>query len=240
MRGAFDEEIELKQQGSGNDAEFTLSVGMFLLLCVVLVVVCGACFGVGYLVGHRGAASPAALPAAGVPAVSQTYNSQNKPSATTQAPAPSTTAAPDASAPQAAASAEPHSAVPAPASQSQASGAEPSTAQSQVRPALPAPTAAVQPVYPSRPAAIGSQPQARATVVPQTGTLWVQVAAVSHVDDARVLTNALIKRGYAVTARRDADDLIHVRIGPFNSRGEANNWRLKLLNDGYNAEIQQQ
>ena len=47
------------------------------------------------------------------------------------------------------------------------------------------------------------------------------------------------KHGYAVEARRDpADNLIHVRIGPFNDRDEANRWRLKLLNDGYNAMIQ--
>jgi cell division septation protein DedD len=70
-------------------------------------------------------------------------------------------------------------------------------------------------------------------------TLWVQVAAVSHVEDAQVLTNALRKHGYTVTSRRESDDLIHVRIGPFSTRDEANRWRLKLLGDGYNAEIQQ-
>jgi DedD protein len=67
----------------------------------------------------------------------------------------------------------------------------------------------------------------------------VQIAAVSHVEDAKVLSDALRKRGYAVTARREpVDDLIHVRIGPFSTRDEANRWRLKLLNDGYNAMIQ--
>ena len=44
----------------------------------------------------------------------------------------------------------------------------------------------------------------------------VQIAAVSNPEDASVLTNALRKRGYTVTARREpADGLIHVRIGPF-------------------------
>jgi len=53
------------------------------------------------------------------------------------------------------------------------------------------------------------------------------------------LVGALRKHGYAVEARRDpADNLIHVRIGPFNDRDEAKRWRLKLLNDGYNAMIQ--
>jgi cell division septation protein DedD len=67
----------------------------------------------------------------------------------------------------------------------------------------------------------------------------VQIAAVSHVEDAKVLSDALQRRGYVVNARREpADDLIHVRIGPFATRDEANRWRMKLLNDGYNAMIQ--
>jgi hypothetical protein len=32
--------------------------------------------------------------------------------------------------------------------------------------------------------------------------------------------------------------MIHVRIGPFASRDEADKWRMKLLNDGYNAILQ--
>jgi cell division septation protein DedD len=67
----------------------------------------------------------------------------------------------------------------------------------------------------------------------------VQIAAVSHTEDSDVLVSALRKRGYAVTARREpADSLIHVRIGPFTSRDEANRWRQKLMNDGYNAIVQ--
>ena len=54
-----------------------------------------------------------------------------------------------------------------------------------------------------------------------------------------MLANALRKRGYAVTAQREpSDGLIHVRIGPFSSRDEANRMCMKLLNDGYNAMIQ--
>lgn len=75
--------------------------------------------------------------------------------------------------------------------------------------------------------------------MPPTAPLWVQIAAVSHVEDAEVLTNALRKHGYTVTPRREADNLIHVRIGPFTSHDEANRWRIRLLDDGYNAEIQQ-
>jgi cell division septation protein DedD len=67
----------------------------------------------------------------------------------------------------------------------------------------------------------------------------VQVAAVSRAEDADVLAGALRKRGYPVAQQRDASDsLIHVRIGPFASRDEADKWSLKLLSDGYNAIVQ--
>lgn len=75
--------------------------------------------------------------------------------------------------------------------------------------------------------------------LPAQGQFWVQIAAVSHVEDAEVLTNALRRRGYTVTPRREpSDNLIHVRIGPFVTQAEAANWRMRLLNDGYNAIIQ--
>jgi len=67
----------------------------------------------------------------------------------------------------------------------------------------------------------------------------VQIAAVANSDDADVLVTALRRRGYSVAAIREpADGLIHVKTGPFNSRDEANRWRDKLLDDGYNAVVQ--
>ena len=70
------------------------------------------------------------------------------------------------------------------------------------------------------------------------GGLMVQIAAVSHLEDADVLIDALRRRGYAVTVRRDlADNLIHVRMGPFATIADAN-MRIKLLNDGYNAIVE--
>ena len=66
----------------------------------------------------------------------------------------------------------------------------------------------------------------------------VQVAAVSHQEDADVLVGALRRRGYTVTAQREpSDGLIHVRVGPFATREEANRMCTRLLNDGYNAMI---
>ena len=88
-----------------------------------------------------------------------------------------------------------------------------STVHAAVRPALPDPTAAP--------------------------ALMVQIAAVSHQEDANVLAAALRKRGYTVTmSRGPADSLFHVRVGPFTSRTDADAARQKLLRDGYNASVQ--
>jgi cell division septation protein DedD len=67
----------------------------------------------------------------------------------------------------------------------------------------------------------------------------VQIAAVTHADDANVLVNALRKRGFDATAQRmPSDGLVHVRIGPFATHDEANRMCTRLLNGGYNAMVQ--
>jgi DedD protein len=246
MRGAFDDEY-IEQRKSSRDAEITLGAGTMLLISAGLVVVCGLCFGLGYIAGHREAApAPAAQETANLSANPRSINSLPKPSATAQASesAPKLTALQTDTSPQTAANAPSQSAaISVPISPAQS--AAPSNAQPQVRPALPATTPAPQhaPAFPSHPAYSPSQQQAqgpvRAEPVPLEVALWVQIAAVSHVEDAQVLTTALRKRGYTVTPRREADNLIHVRVGPFTTNDEANRWRVKLLGDGYNAEVQQ-
>lgn len=246
MRGAFDDGYFERGKSNG-DAEFTLGAGTMLLLFAGLVVVCGLCFGVGYMVGHRGVTSQGAAEQTDSALAHPLASSlQQKPSATAQAavPAPAQPAVqPDNVLQPAASSLSQTSTVAVPLSSAQA--AAPSAGQPQVRPALPAASTVTQraPGYPSGPAYRPAQQQAQLPVrpapMPPALALWVQIAAVSHVEDAQVLTTALRKRGYTVTPRREADNLIHVRIGPFSTRDEADRWRVKLLDDGYNAEIQQ-
>ena len=70
------------------------------------------------------------------------------------------------------------------------------------------------------------------------GTTMVQVAAVSHQEDADTLIAALKKKGYAVFIRNEPQDhLLHVQIGPFATRKDADVMRLRLLSDGYNAIV---
>ena len=64
----------------------------------------------------------------------------------------------------------------------------------------------------------------------------VQIAAVSHQEDADLLLSALKKRGYAVFIRQEPQDhLIHIQTGPFATRKDAEIVRQHLLTDGYNA-----
>jgi cell division septation protein DedD len=66
----------------------------------------------------------------------------------------------------------------------------------------------------------------------------VQVAAVSHQEDADVLMTALKKRGYTVTIRQEPQDkLLHVQVGPFANKKDAEAMRQRLLADGYNAIV---
>jgi cell division septation protein DedD len=235
MRGAFDDQ-ELEPSRSRRDTELTLGSGTLLAIFFGLVLLCGLCFGLGYAVGHHGSQTPTA-DAAQTGAGSQPSTgggSIAKPSATTQAAAmpPAASAETAQQPPDAASGDTPVAAaetLPAPAPSA------PSPAQTQVHPALASTPVSNQPSQP----AVNTRPAYVPTAQPPAAQLMVQIAAVSNTEDADVLTIALRRRGYAVTALRDPyDNLIHVRIGPFSTPAEANNWRNRLLNDGYNAIVQ--
>jgi cell division septation protein DedD len=233
MSAYFDDE-EAEPERPRRDTELTLGSGALLAMFFGLALICGLCFGLGYAVGHRTPGPAAATPsqtAAPDQEPLQGNSSIPKPSAFAQAAVPPPSD--DAQSPAIDGGGSPASPQQSPAQAGQSAapaGAEGETAQTQVRPAIPAANAlqAVQAagapnVHPALPA------------IP----LMVQIAAVSNPEDASVLASALRKRGYTVTAQREpADGLIHVRIGPFNSRDDANRICMKLLNDGYNATIQ--
>jgi cell division septation protein DedD len=66
----------------------------------------------------------------------------------------------------------------------------------------------------------------------------VQVAAVFRQEDADVLLSALRQRGYNVVVRNEPHDkLLHVQVGPFTTRAQADVMKQKLASDGYNAII---
>ncbi len=231
MRGVFDDEEREPVQPS-RDTELTLGSGTLLAMFFGLVVICGLFFGLGYALGRHGSGEATAAVQQSATAAQtslQANGSRSKPSAIVQpVSAASTQSAGADQAPAATSNTNPAASSPATFSKA-STGASPG--QPQVQPALaaaanspqPAPPAAAQNVHPA---------------LAQTVQLMVQIAAVANPEDGEVLVNALRKRGYTVVARREpADNLIHVRIGPFSSREEANRWRQKLLDDGYNAIV---
>jgi len=209
-------------QEDRRDKEFTLGPPMLVALVVGLLVLCGFCFVFGYAVGHRGSSESTVatvLPAAAGQGAAQPSGSQSKPSPTQNSfqPQQQTAAAASDDAPVDNVES---------ADSPRAASAEPS-----VRSALSVPATAPQPI-PGGGLKVAS-------ALPQSSALMVQIAAVSHPEDAEVLVGALRKRGYAIAVRHDpTDGLLHVQIGPFTNRSDATAMRLKLLNDGYNAIIQ--
>ena len=101
--------------------------------------------------------------------------------------------------------------------------------------------ATATPSHPATPKArtdsASTAPPAMPAVSP-TGTTMVQIAAVSHQEDADTLIAALKKKGYAVFVRNEPQDhLLHVQVGPFATRKDADVMRQHLLADGYNAIV---
>ena len=66
----------------------------------------------------------------------------------------------------------------------------------------------------------------------------MQIAAISHKEDADLLLASLHRRGYAAVIRQQPqDNLLHIQIGPLPSKKDADAMRQKLLTDGYNAIV---
>jgi DedD protein len=232
--------MEVQPVVAKDDTELTLSPTTLIMLFFGLIVLCGLCFGVGYTAGHRGAQDAAKAPAAVVlPMTSQLDSGRPKPSADSQPEVSDSQAAvADAAGNGAQGTDQSSSNVPgtaapgAPTVSAAPSTAPPSSAIPQVKPAFASTPS------PNPPTIAASTPVSQAPVA--AGQFMVQIAAVSQQEDADVLIGALRKRGYEVAAKREPlDGLIHVRIGPFKVRVEADAWRQKLLNDGYNAIVQQ-
>ncbi len=211
------------------EREVTLNTGIVLALFFALALLCAVFFGFGYSIGHK-SVPPAMADADTAPA------DNTAPASTSAKPSPGSPAAqpvpeyvPRAGTEHAtAAITKP---LPAPAVAGTAAAA-PATAGTSVGPAH-TPPAAVR-ITPAAAAVPLATPPAAATA----GTMYVQIAAVSHQEDADVLLSALRRRGYAVQTRSEtADKLIHVQVGPFSNRKEADAMRQKLAGDGYNAFI---
>lgn len=218
-----------------SSAEITLGTRSLLGIFFGLVLICSIFFGLGYSVGRGSAAKAAATPVADETTPIPTNAAAGKPSA--QQGAASSTDGSQA------ATATPASGTP----EENAPALEPAAAETPSPAAADAGPAATasQPSAPvARPAGFpsevpGASPAAvKPAVAAAPSGIMVQVAAISVPQDADILVGALKKRGYSAVIRNEPQDkLLHVQLGPFATRAEANAMRAKLLADGYNAVV---
>jgi DedD protein len=198
------------------ETEITLGTATLLSIFFGLVVVCGVFFGFGYYVGRP----------------------------TAHDLAPATTAPADTSLP----AADTHSAKPTAQQAALTTVTQPASQSTEDTSSLPdaeAPDSRTVTVTEPSPApAPKSATALRASTTPAStapaagAPSMVQIAAVSHQEDADVLVSALRKRGYNVSVRNEPQDkLLHVQVGPFATRAEAAAMKQKLLADGYNAFV---
>jgi DedD protein len=232
----YDSDEDLHNSGS-RDREISLGTMTILGIFFVLALLCAVFFAFGYSMGRRSAQTVAGTDASETATASDTTSA--KPSPSNHAVAPShenneaadkggaTTTIVDSTASSSATSGKVSSARGAATSQlSQPNPAAQSTVNS-----------AIKPVSMPRPATATTTPTAP-VAIPGIGSVVVQVAAVSHQEDADVLANALKKHGYTVAIRQEQQDkLLHVQVGPFANKKDAEAMRQRLLADGYNAIV---
>jgi cell division septation protein DedD len=221
---------------ASSDAEREISLGTPAILGIffALALVCAGFFGFGYTLGRRSAQSANVDTAAANASDATSSNGSAKPGAGLFSP-------PSAPAPQPAQDAS-SSPLAQTDTASAASAPTPTPAKSAVNPADTMivgdkPVAAKPAAAAPQPAATSASPLTTNNQQPTTSFV-VQIAAVSSQDVADILTSSLAKKGYTVSVRHEPQDkLLHVQIGPFTSRKDAEAMRARVLADGFNAIV---
>lgn len=214
---------------TSSEREISLSPSTVLGIFFLLAILCAVFFGFGYSMGRRSAtASIAAANATGDDTpLKATGDSKPSPSQSNQNLTPADAAAAATSdnsdSPQAVASSAPVEETPAPVKS---------------QPHLQHVVAKSTPVPPPvAPATSPKAPTARPVAAAGPPAL-VQIAAVSHQEDADMLVSALKRKGYTVAVRHEPQDkLFHIQLGPFPTRKDADAIRQRLATDGYNAIV---
>jgi cell division septation protein DedD len=207
--------------GRGAEREISLGAPAILGIFFALALLCAIFFGFGYTMGRKSAQAANADTAAANADTSS--NGSSKPAAGSLANQPAESAAQpvtDNSAAPAVVQTEPATPVPTtpPATQKNAATAA---------------DGMIVGDRPPQPATSNQQPAAS-----PSGTIMVQIAAVSSQDVADILLASLQKKGYSVSVRHEPQDkLLHVQIGPFATRPEAVAMQQRVLADGFNAIV---
>jgi len=204
------------------DREISLGTATILGIFFGLAVVCACFFGFGYTMGHNSARAAEATAAVVDPAAGGMVGGSAKPAAGSLAAHPAASAAQPAE----------DSGSPQPDNSQTATMAVASAnAKSAVEPSDRVIAGDKVPVTSAALPAESGNPQA-------AGSYMVQVAAVSSQDVADILLGSLEKKGYTVAVHHEAQDkLLHVQIGPFADRKQAEAMQQRVLADGFNAIV---
>jgi DedD protein len=190
---------------TSQDTEITLGTGKMLALFFGLVVICALFFGMGFSLG-RNSAKPAIADASAGTTVTSGGVRPSADKTTSNAPSP----AADMTFYKAVANKDADSQL--------------ATNQNENPPAeAAAPETALD---------VKSTPDPAAA--PLANGYYVQVAAVSKLEDAEALVDALKKKDYPAFSNTAPDKLFHVQVGPYGDIKDAEAMRSKLISDGYN------
>jgi cell division septation protein DedD len=220
-----DHDLRDLQNSEEPDREISLGATTILGIFFALALLCAVFFGFGYSQGRR------SVPLAAAPTES--------------------TMAPESNATKPSSSVINHPALPDKQSAASADTAvvplnqpsNPPQDDRQIPPPEPARAAVAEPSpVPAKPTT--STPTKQPAPIPtpvataSLGSSVVQVAAMSHQEDADVVALDLKRRGYPVAVRRvPQDKLFHVQIGPYATKKDADAMRQHLQADGYNNAI---
>lgn len=213
-----DRDDDLEDHRGHRDREITLGTTMVLGIFFALAILCAVFFGFGYSIGAKhNAATSSVAPAIDTGSLALAGGSK---------PAPGM---PGATVPIAKPPVTEKVSIPVEAPDNQpplraaATHSEAAPEPAPIKTAVPAPKAAASAVP---------------ATVPLVGQTVVQVAAVSHQEDADLLVSTLKKKSYNVSIHTEPQDkLLHVQIGPFANHKDADVMRLKLQADGFNAIV---
>jgi len=207
------------------DREISLGTTTILGIFFALALLCAVFFGFGYSLGRRSA--PPALASANASSIQESNTAKPAPGSPANRTATKQSAAVTQSA-----------IVPVDSTNiaTQDSQQIPDPAPVKAIVATPRANAHPEPLPNTAAKPAATTPVSTAALSP--GSPVVQVAAMSHQEDADVVAADLKRRGYTVAIRREPQDkLFHVQIGPFSTRKEADTMRLRLQTDGYNNAI---
>lgn len=200
------------------DREISLGTTTILGIFFALALLCAVFFGFGYSLGGRSAQPVASPPETRAPESNSSKPAPGVPAGQIAKPSADTTQS---------------AIVPIDSPTTPALDSQPAPELTPVKATVSTTRPELLPTTATKPAAA---PVPAAAV--SSGSSVVQVAAMSHQEDADVVAADLKRRGYTVAIRHEPQDkLFHVQIGPFGTKKEADGMRQHLQADGYNSAI---